>query len=158
MDTLIIFLGSYLHFFIIATALLSVIFVSSKIRLEYISFLIFVGLLAYLLGELIGMVIYNPRPFVVLDVVPLIPHDPTNGFPSTHALVSISIAFAVFIFNKKLGFVLFLLAILVGAGRVFAQIHSIEDILGSVLVAAIAVCVGVFVKKVFENSRSRRFS
>lgn len=158
MDTLIIFLGSYLHFFIIATALLSVIFASSKIRLEYVSFLIFVGLLAYLLGELIGMVIYNPRPFVVLDVVPLIPHDPTNGFPSTHALVSISIAFAVFIFNKKLGFVLFLLAILVGAGRVFAQIHSIEDILGSVLVAAIAVCVGVFVKKVFENSRSRRFS
>ncbi len=158
MDTLIIFLGSYLHFFIIATALLSVIFASSKIRLEYISFLIFVGLLAYLLGELVGMVIYNPRPFVVLDVVPLISHDPTNGFPSTHALVSISIAFAVFIFNKKLGFVLFLLAILVGAGRVFAQIHSVEDILGSVLVAAIAVCVGVFVKKVFENSRSRRFS
>lgn len=149
MDTLIIFLGSYLHFFIIATALLSVIFASSKIRLEYVSFLIFVGLLAYLLGELVGMVIYNPRPFVVLDVIPLIPHDPTNGFPSTHALVSISIAFAVFIFNKKLGFVLFLLAILVGAGRVFAQIHSVEDVLGSVVVALMAVCVGLFVKKVF---------
>jgi undecaprenyl-diphosphatase len=151
MDILIIFLGSYLHFFIIAIALLGVIFVPPKIRLEYTLFLIFVAPLAYLLGELVGMVIYNPRPFVALEVLPLIPHDPTNGFPSTHALVSISVAFAVFVFNKKLGFILFLFGILVGVGRIFAQIHSVEDVLGSVVVAAVAVCVVLFVSKRFFN-------
>ena len=74
---------------------------------------------------------------MVEHFTPLISHAANNGFPSDHSLISFAFASIVFLFNKKLGFVLFLLSFLVGLSRVYVGVHYPIDILGSFLICII---------------------
>ena len=88
---------------------------NSRKKLLY-SFMIALPL-AYLCGELARQIYFNPRPFVVGDFTPLVPHSPDNGFPSDHALLTGALASVVNIFNRKRALVLWLIAIAVGISR-----------------------------------------
>ena len=94
------------------------------------------GVLALAVGRLVAMFFFDPRPFVVHHFTPLIPHDPDNGFPSDHTLLSSAIAMTVFLRDRRVGTVLWVLALLVGAGRIASGLHSPIDVGGS-----IAFCV-----------------
>jgi len=69
-----------------------------------------------------------------------------------------TIASIVFVFNKKLGIVIMVLAVIVGYSRVLAQIHHPLDIAGSVLIAVVATWASRLIltrlnfKSKFENS------
>ncbi|OGY08860.1 MAG: hypothetical protein A3D24_03350 [Candidatus Blackburnbacteria bacterium RIFCSPHIGHO2_02_FULL_39_13] len=110
------------------------------------------------LAKLLNKIIVDPRPFVVNHIQPLIPHAPDNGFPSDHTLLVATIASIVFVFNKKLGIVIMVLAVIVGYSRVLAQIHHPLDIAGSVLIAVVATWASRLIltrlnfKSKFENS------
>ena len=66
----------------------------------------------------------------------------SNGFPSEHVLFAIVIAGTIFIFNKKLGGFLAVLGLVVGYGRVFANVHHPVDILGALIIGITSVGVG----------------
>ena len=53
--------------------------------------------LTYVLGVIARSLYFNPRPFMVSGVEPLISHAADNGFPSDHTLLLASIASLVFI-------------------------------------------------------------
>jgi undecaprenyl-diphosphatase len=74
------------------------------------------------------------------NFIPLIPHAPDNGFPSDHTLFGTALAVIIFPFHKRLGTVLFILALLVGIARVYLGINHAIDILGS---AVISVLIGL---------------
>jgi len=92
---------------------------------------------SYIAAKLISRFYFDPRPFVVGNFTPLIPHTADNGFPSDHALLGAAIAFSIFHFNKKLGFLLLYLTALVGVARVMAGVHHATDIAGSVAIVLI---------------------
>src|ERR1017187_827769 len=48
-----------------------------------------------ILSLLLGHFIHDPRPFVADGQVPLIPHEPNNGFPSHHALLAAAVVVSV---------------------------------------------------------------
>ncbi|MEK7135264.1 MAG: phosphatase PAP2 family protein [Patescibacteria group bacterium] len=94
--------------------------------------------LSYILGVIARSLWYNPRPFVVKGIEPLIAHIPDNGFPSDHTLLLATLASIAYYFDKKYSAALWVVTILVGLSRVFAQVHHLVDILASMVIALVS--------------------
>lgn len=96
----------------------------------------------YLVAKIGSWLYVDPRPFVVGHFTPLIPHTLDNGFPSDHTLLVSALAAVIFPLDKKVSAIVWVLAALVGASRVYAGVHHPIDILGSL---AISAAVAAFV-------------
>src|SRR5438132_2178813 len=140
-DTLSIFAANYLWYVIIGIA---VVYFLIESRPEQKRMLIFAALvlsLVYLVSLLGGALYYDPRPFVVEHFSPLIPHKPSNGFPSDHVLWSAATAAIILPSNKYLSLLLWVLTILVGASRVHVGVHHPIDIVGSIAIAILVAFI-----------------
>jgi len=62
-----------------------------------------------------------------------------NGFPSDHTTLAATVALLVMGYRKLLGAVLLAASFLVGAARIAAHVHHVQDIVAGVLIAALAV-------------------
>lgn len=101
------------------------------------------AVLALSLNAVIGMLLPHPRPFMVPIGHTLIPHDPDNSFPSDHATLMWTFAFGLCWQPalRRIGFLAVLLATLTSWGRVFLGVHFPFDMLGSILVAVVALAL-----------------
>ena len=142
MNSLVIITGSYLIFVVALIAVVATIFSEKTMRNPIIVLAIFSFLTAFVLSLIAGRIYYDPRPFVIDHSTPLIPHDATNGFPSEHTLCSMTAAVIIFVFKRKTGILLGILAILIGIARVIAGIHHPIDIIGSVIIGIKAGLLG----------------
>lgn len=79
----------------------------------------------------------NPRPFVVEHFTPLIPHAADNGFPSDHMLLASAVAAICSFYSRRIGAILWGIALYIGVSRVYVGVHHPIDIIGSVLIAVI---------------------
>lgn len=100
------------------------------------------GITSYLLAKLIGG-IWQPaaqRPFEQFGLEPGAAYLNNPGFPSDHALLAFFLVFAVWYAtrNRTITIVLAVMAIVMCAGRVLALVHTPLDILGSLVISAIA--------------------
>lgn len=96
-------------------------------------------------AKILSHFIYDPRPFVLEHIKPLIAHAADNGFPSDHTLLTMTIAAIVFIYHRKLGLLLAIIALCIGTTRVLARFHHAQDILGSTIIAFIATYGAYFI-------------
>ena len=116
--------------------------------------------LAFLIDVLIGVVFPRPRPFITypeatkhLDL-----WVDVSSFPSTHALSVFAIAVSLWWSGfKKLGPILFLLAIFVGLGRVAGGVHYPSDVVAGALIGIFCAWLvhrekGI-IKKMFKLNR-----
>lgn len=87
-----------------------------------------------LITEIIRFFYYQPRPFLVLKIQPLINHDLTSSFPSGHAAAFFALALAIFYFNQKWGWRSLVLALVISLARVFVGIHWPVDVLAGALI------------------------
>ncbi len=83
--------------------------------------------------------IYSPRPFLILENMhQLLPED-GSSFPSGHASFYFALAMAVYLYNKKAGYIYLILAGLMGIARIFVGVHWPLDIVaGAVLGVVVA--------------------
>lgn len=142
MDGIITFCAQYL---IIAVALVYVyIFfkLSPKSRKQFIAVTVAALVIAAILDKLAGALYYDPRPFVSHSVKPLFAHGADNGFPSDHTLFSTTIAAVLYFYRKKFAAIAFVLAVIIGSARVAAHVHSPIDIIGGLVLGAIAGWAG----------------
>lgn len=144
MENIIIFGARYLTAVMILIAFTFFLKQSSEKKREMILFAIITLPIIYLASRIASLSYFNPRPFVVGNFVPLIEHAKNNGFPSDHTLLSAAVAMVVLFYNKKLGALLLILALLVGSARVLAGVHHWLDIVGSL---AIAIAVSFLMYK-----------
>lgn len=157
MSSLIIFTGKYLIFIIGLIAIIATLFSEKTVRNNIIILAIISSLIALALALVIGSFYYDPRPFVIDHFIPLIPHSPDNGFPSDHTLFGMVAAATMFIYHRKIGILLGILAILVGIARVIAGIHHPIDIIGGVLIAFAATSIAWLILKVLSRKLSKLF-
>lgn len=135
------FIAVYLLIIMLAGTLL--IF-RNKIRTFFTS-----ALLGWLTLQIIIMVIKSiikiPRPYLSLDITPLVLIPPTNSsFPSEHSALAFLIATLVFFQHNKWGIIYFAGALLVGIGRILANVHyPIDIIFGSIL----GITTGIIIKE-----------
>lgn len=110
-------------------------------RLKSYSLVLVAGLTAYLLAKLIGS-IYQPsglRPFELAGTAAGALYLKNPGFPSDHILFATVLTCAVWFVTKQkvLTWVLIILIVVVGVGRVLALVHTPIDVIGGVLIALI---------------------
>lgn len=108
-------------------------------------------LLAVLLVKVAGTLFPDVRPFVAGHFTPLIPHAADNGFPSDHTTFTMLVSFVIFSYSRTWGWLLISLAALVGLGRIGAGVHSLRDIIGGIVIAAIAAASAYYVSRWFTN-------
>ena len=93
--------------------------------------------LSLALGELMKHVIYEPRPFLVLRITPLIHEQPDSSYPSGHALIVGTGAYAAAVsLPWYVSLPLIIEAALVSYGRVYVGVHWPMDIVAGWLLGA----------------------
>lgn len=139
MDAFFIFSAKYL--IALPILILGIYFLSrpweSKMRM--VTFAIPALLLTLLVGYVANHIFSDPRPFVVGNFTPLIPHAPDNGFPSDHALLVTALATLGMFWNKRIGIVLWAIAIVVMFARVYVGVHHALDVIGSAVISLIVI-------------------
>ena len=134
-DTLLIFSAQYLPFLIVIVAILFMAKLEILLWRSAVALLFSASVIAFVTDKILNLIVFSPRPFVIKDVVPLFPHLADNGFPSEHVLFAMVIASVVFVYNRKLGVALGILALIVGLARVAANVHHPIDVIGGIVIA-----------------------
>ena len=102
MNQLIIFSANYLYFFVIGIAVLSLLILDNSAKKNIIKLALLTLPASFIIAKVLNAIFYNPRPFVVEHVQPLIQHATDNGFPSDHTLLTMTVAAIVFVYHKRL--------------------------------------------------------
>lgn len=137
MNSIILFGAEYLYLAIVIVALFYLVLEPKKRSSEVIVAMLIALPLTYIAAKIMSTFYYDPRPFIVGNFAPLLPHAPDNGFPSDHTLFGAAIAVVIFSFERRLGVLLLMVALLVGMSRVAAGVHHFTDIMGSVVIATV---------------------
>lgn len=151
-DNVIIFLAEYLPFIAV---ILMILFIAIK-NLKYISkenhlikikdtlkriiFMFLPAIFSWVVATIIKYLIKRPRPFIELSnsVNPLFTHGGVDSFPSGHATFFMALAIGAFSLNKKFGWVMVIIAILIGLARIISGIHFPVDILSGFLLGILS--------------------
>lgn len=146
---LIVFFASYLPYILVVIAVY-LLFAKEKDwrrRLHIFSVFSLAAILSRgLITEIIRFFYSRPRPFMVLNISPLINHDVSGSFPSGHMTFYFVLALVVFfLLNRKWGLVFTAGVIFMGVARVLAGIHWYSDIAAGL---AIATLCYFFVQKI----------
>jgi undecaprenyl-diphosphatase len=98
---------------------------------------------AYVASRILTGVIYDPRPYLVEHLRPLMALSRDNGFPSDHTLLAAALAASLWWIDRRLVLPFAVGAVLVMLGRLGVGAHHTLDVLGSVaIVTAAAVLAG----------------
>jgi len=99
-----------------------------------------VTVLALGIGQLVGMALPHPRPFMIGLGHTWLVHVPDASFPSDHATVFASVALSLLLDGAVwLAATTFLAGLAVAWARIFLGVHFPFDMLGALLVSALAV-------------------
>ncbi len=115
---------------------------------------LFIAALSFLLAKAGSGLIASPRPFVVTGTPPLISSATDNGFPSDHTLLLAVVAALVTLVSRRAGLLFWGLALLVGLARVYAGVHHLIDITGSLAIASLALLLYLLCKRLWQVSHS----
>ncbi|WP_175990356.1 undecaprenyl-diphosphatase [Bacillus sp. Marseille-Q1617] len=136
------------------------IFLSKKVRYVYIVVLIFMWFrneeyrkvgwnaimssgMCLFLHTLIKLFYFKPRPFVKRRVGILIPSKMDSSFPSKHTLLVFAVSTSIYLYDRALGSLMWLLSLLTGFSRIWVGHHYPSDIIGSAFMASmISLIVG----------------
>ena len=147
MNNVIIFCAKYLFVFVVLGLIAAWLPTDKLTKKKFIVAMVLAGVIALVLSRIAGHLYYDPRPFVTEHVKPLIPHGPDNGFPSDHALLTMTLTAITFFFNKKIASVMLLLTIAVGIARILAKVHSPLDISGGWAFGIIGAICGYYIMR-----------
>ncbi len=158
MELLIIFCATYLIVLSPLLVLLAYYLANPEKRKLMIQLSVVSLPIAYLLSLLARYAHFDPRPFVVENVTPLIPHVADNGFPSDHMLLAATLAAIVMCIHRKWSALLWLIALVVGFARVAAHVHHVTDILGSAGIAIASIGIGhAIIEHLWNKKKQIRF-
>jgi undecaprenyl-diphosphatase len=149
LDRLGVFFAAYSGYALLAVLVLVFIFKSGKLsRFMVLVALISAGISRGIITTIIRFFYHHPRPFDVLSVKQLISEN-DYSFPSGHAAFYFALSMGVYLYNKKLGIVFFVVSVLMGVARIFVGVHWPADILGGVLVGMVsAIAVNLIFRRI----------
>lgn len=89
-----------------------------------------------LIGFVLNLFFYRPRPFLTRRVGILIPSKMNSSFPSKHTTLAFAIATSFYLRDRILGSIMFILSALMGLSRIWVGHHYPSDIAGSALIGS----------------------
>jgi len=142
MNSLIIFCAQYLLLVVAVGWVVTGVKQPKERRLHYVAATAIACVVAVVVSRIASKLYYDPRPFVTQHIKPLIAHAADNGFPSDHALFTMTISAVVYLYSKQVALVMLLATLLVGIARVLAHVHSPVDIIAAWLIGVLAAFAG----------------
>ena len=121
---------------------------------RFILLVVVSAVVALVLAKVSSHFVPSPRPFIADHVIPYFAGTRDNGFPSDHTLLAGVIAFVTLVYNRKLGVVALVLAVLVGWARVVSGVHHAMDIAGSLAISALSVFLTAYVVRKLASRSS----
>ncbi|MFQ5811599.1 MAG: undecaprenyl-diphosphatase [Anaerolineae bacterium] len=94
--------------------------------------------IANVILKLCNLIYFRPRPFVDHEVNLLFYHPTDSSFPSNPATVGFSVATAIWLYNRRLGALLLVLATLFGLARIYCGVHYPADVIAGALLGALS--------------------
>jgi len=94
--------------------------------------------MANLIVKAINLVYWRWRPFTFHEVTLLFYHPSDSSFPSNAATVGFCIATGIFLSDRKMGLLLYLIAVLFAGARIIGGVHYPTDILGGMLIGGLS--------------------
>ena len=141
MDTLVVFLAQDFYLVVLALAVAFLVLRYRRRLLELASAAVLIGGLAFALAQVGARLISDPRPFLVSGGPPLIPSSQDNGFPSDHTWLVATAAAVVTVANPRAGVLFWVAAAVVGLARVYARVHHLLDVAGSLVIVGLALAI-----------------
>lgn len=120
---------------------------------------VLVFLLCLAVNQIIHLLYWHPRPFLVHDVNQLVGHaGKESSFASEHTMLAFSIAGTFFFRRVPYRWAVMVLAVLAGGARIFVGVHYPADVVGGAVISllvALMVCKSVnlsepVIRKIFE--------
>lgn len=149
LDNFAIFLADYLQYFLVAILLG---FCLLKKNWTMFGLAMISGALARFVIKLPIVILYGrPRPFVSLDIKPLISvpaWEYFQSFPSGHALLFFAVSAMIYSYHKKLGIFFLICSGLMGIARIYCGVHYPSDI---IVGATLGVLTALVVKLLFSR-------
>jgi undecaprenyl-diphosphatase len=143
-DTLITVVAQYAIYLVAAGAVLAWLTVSRPAKWALAVQAVLAVVVVAVLVRVAGMVHTDPRPFVQHPATkPLFPHPPDNGFPSDHTALTFAIAVLVTCYRRAIGVALIVVSLGIGAARVAAHVHHVQDIVAAVVIGGVAAGVAL---------------
>ena len=152
-ELLVIFGAKYFIFLMIAITAWVIFRLPVTKRRAWLTWAAPSFILMFLVSRVASWLYVNPRPFVEGGFTPLVSHAADNGFPSDHALLAGALAVFVWPHDRRLSIILAILAVLVGASRVYAGVHHVIDIVASFVMVTL---IGWITKTVIARSPELR--
>ena len=90
-----------------------------------------------IVSSIIGLIYFEPRPFVTHHVNLLVPHKADASFPSDHVIGTFSIAVGLGRYSKVLRWILTIVSIFVEFTRVYVGNQYPKDFIGGLIVVLI---------------------
>lgn len=140
LDSLIVFLGEYWLYFVLALFVLCAYWDYRRKGLNSLKLygLAFLSSLVARFGvaELIRIFYHRLRPFVALGLPHLL-SDNSYSFPSGHTIFLFALATGAYLFNPRLGIFLYCSGLLIGLARICGGVHYPSDILGGMILGTL---------------------
>lgn len=151
LDWIFIFMAEYLIYIIIILFLVYFgrqIWRDKKIELKELIVYSSASLVAWIITEIIKFFIDVERPFLFFNIETLMKNNNIlASFPSGHTTLAFAFATSIYVYNKKIGRWILILAGLVALGRVLVGVHYPLDILvGAVIGIAVPIIISKFWK------------
>lgn len=132
LDLLLVFLSNWFGYLLLGGLVIFLVFHKDKKQgVRDLFVVLAAAVAAYALSKIIKTMVSNPRPFeILMDAHVLYTHGGGDSFPSGHATFYMSLAASLFFYHRKLAFVYFLGALIIGLARIAVGVHWPFDILG----------------------------
>lgn len=88
-----------------------------------------------------GAVHQEARPFMVLGVAPLVPHNADNAFPSDHSAAAAYVSTAALFIDPAYGIAAWVFAAVLGVGRLYCLLHSPIDVLAGWILGGVPALI-----------------
>ncbi len=87
------------------------------------------------------------RPFITDSTLDNLVKETSYSFPSGHTSASIAAAISVFFYHKREGIIALVIGVLISLSRIYVCVHYPTDVLGGIVVGAIAAILSFWVIK-----------